>query len=85
MSCNLYLVQSRNGPPAEGTGRLQVVVTPVGNTVGTEGVTALKAHSVGGFHMVVLADRAEVSLHGHDAMFWVTQKITSIYEKTNQL
>ena len=30
--------------------------TPLGNTVGTEGVTALKAHIVGGFSVVILAD-----------------------------
>ncbi len=82
LSCNLYLVQSRNGVPAEGTGCLRVVVTPVGDAVGAEGMTALKAHIVGGFSMVVLADSAEVGQRGHDARFWATQETTSIYRKT---
>jgi hypothetical protein len=40
------------------------VATPVNNAVGAEGMTALKAHIVGGFSMVVLADSAEVG-HGN--------------------
>ena len=70
LSCNRYLVQSRNGAPAEGTGCLHVEATPLGNAVGTEGVTALKAHIVGGFSLVILADISEVGQRGHGARLW---------------
>ena len=44
--------------------------TPLGNTVGTEGVTALKAHIVGDFSLVILADISEVGQRGHGARLW---------------
>ncbi len=52
-----------------------MVATPVGNAVGAEGMTALKAHIVGGFSMVVLADSAEVG-HG---IFSVGQRSKGFY------
>jgi hypothetical protein len=52
-----------------------VVATPVGNAVGAEGMTALKAHIVGGFSMVVLADSTEVG-HGN---FSVGQRSKGFY------
>ena len=58
-----------------------MVATPVGDAVGAEGMTALKAHIVGGFSMVVLADSAEVGQRGHDARFVAIHELISIYSK----